>query len=670
MTASDTPATSPDEKSTSPLSIRWLVTMIVVLPTVLAAGALATISWLTSRAIAEQLAGQLVEGTTSRVSREIHEYLGQAVRTSDQFAIRVKTNQLPVREPLFEWERPMLDDLLTCPTIAAITFGNFSNESTYLMRGRDGRLEVGRYDPALPRPSNCVESVIDPDGEIAREPIRTYRYDPTRRPWFTRAIDNPDQPIWTDVYFWFGTKGADSQTGAGYTRVIHDPQDKSKIVGVLVVDVTLAALSDYLKQLPFADRGFVFIVDQDDYLVAASEGNVNSDGGRRMKIGDSSSAAARAVAKLKQPRATVRVNGQDARAEASPLRLYNGIEWRLIVVLPESTFLAEAHVTRTKSIYLAVAASCGSLLLGLTFARRLSRPLKRLSNHVARVGGGDFDARLHLHEARELEQLSEDINTMAAGLQHRMELEQSMRIATTVQQSLLPDKMPTIPGLDIVGESRYCETTGGDYYDFLEVAKVDGSGVAVAVGDVTGHGIGAALLMTTARAAVRAVAPDQASLGDLLARVNHVLAADSRHEMYMTLMLAVIDPRARTIRFANAGHDPMMVFDPATGEVTQPEGSDVLLGAMDGMTYENFGVTVPPGATVFIGTDGIWEARNSADEMYGKSRLIEVIKQHGRGSAAQLAAAVNEDLKQFIGPARVRDDITFVAIRFLGHTEE
>ena len=230
------------------------------------------------------------------------------------------------------------------------------------------------------------------------------------------------------------------------------------------------------------------------------------------------------------------------RGEVSFVHPYPGINWRLITVLPEATFLAQANATWEESIITACAAVAAGLLLGLNFARRLSRPLKRLSDHVARVGGGDFDARLELRGAHELVRLAGDVNVMAAGLRHRMELEYAMSVATHVQQSLLPAEVPRIAGLDIAACSRYCDTTGGDYYDFI--CSDDGT-LMLAVGDVTGHGIGAALLMATARAAVRAAAPLSPALDQLMGEVNRVLTQDTRHGMFMTLVIAVIDPLTR-----------------------------------------------------------------------------------------------------------------------------
>jgi sigma-B regulation protein RsbU (phosphoserine phosphatase) len=321
---------------------------------------------------------------------------------------------------------------------------------------------------------------------------------------------------------------------------------------------------------------------------------------------------------------------------------------------------------RRRAIVLAVIATLGALLLGLILARALSQPLLALTRHVARVGGGDFDARLQLHTARELQTLSTELNTMAGGLKQRVQLEQSLALATHVQQSLLPQAPPQIDALDVAGQSRYCDSTGGDYFDFIDVAPLPGRQVLVAVGDVMGHGIGAALLMATARAAVRATAaaPDGAALGALMSRVNHVLAQDARHGLFMTLSLLVIDVDERAVRWASAGHDPVIVYDPASDQFADLDGGDIPLGVTDGVEYEEFSRdALAQGSVLVVGTDGIWEAKNGADEMYGKARLRELIRRHAADDAKEIAAALERELGEFTGHSPLSDDVTFVVMK-------
>lgn len=675
------PGALPRDESSSLPSLRTLVTLIVVLPIAAAATLMLFISALTSRNISEQLGEELITAATARVSGQVTNYISQAMRLSDLYARRLEMGRLSATD-LHAWQPVMFDDLLTAPDVASICFGNPSGDSVYLQRAH-GRLELGYADGS--RDCAAIEWRAFPDGTADTEhPLRTYRYDPRTRPWYTAAIES-GQATWTPAYFWFGDAGGAMETGTGYTRQI---VVKGKLAGVLTVDVTLGAVSNFLQKQPFASKGAIFIVDDQGYLIAASEGPVTSPDGKRITLAASGTAFARAVAE-RAPQTTtslataatmpsgglgaraVEVAGVGpARANFTAFTPYPGTRWRVITVLPESAFLSQAHAMRTRSLWLAAIAVVGAVIVGIVFSRRISRPIIRLCRHVKRIGAGDFAARLDLEGARELQQLAAETNRMAAGLRERMEMEKSLELATHVQQSLLPKTTPGVRGLEIIGHSRYCESTGGDYLDFIDVADLPNDRAFIAVGDVMGHGIGSALLMATARASVRtSAALGNETLGQIMARVNDVLARDARHGLFMTMLLLIVEPADGIVRWASAGHDPALLYDPETDEFHELEGADLILGVEVGCHYNNFQhIGIKPGCVLFIGTDGVWEARDAGHDMFGKERLRDVIRaaaRRGEGSARDVAAALERALDTFVGSSKFHDDVTFVVAKFV-----
>jgi len=231
--------------------------------------------------------------------------------------------------------------------------------------------------------------------------------------------------------------------------------------------------------------------------------------------------------------------------------------------------------------------------------------------------------------------------------------------------SLLPKSTPRIRGIEIFGHSRYCESTGGDYLDFIDVAHLPHDRAFIAVGHVMGHGIGSALVMATARAAVRtAAAVGSESLAQLMSRVNQVLARDARHGFFMTMLLLIIEPADGTVRWCNAGHDPAFVFDPAADRFFDLEGSELLLGVEEAVDYRDYQhIGLSPGQILFIGTDGMWEARNTQQEEFGKERIRQIIRQNRDRSADDVAAELLRALDAFVGDAQVHDDVTFVIVK-------
>jgi phosphoserine phosphatase RsbU/P len=641
-------------------SVRTVIAAAAVIPIVVVAIALVVLFSLTGRRISEQLGASLIADATARVESDLRAFLSHAVRTSDLYTRRILDGSLPI-DDLGAWETDELHDLLTTPDVASICFGAADGSATWLLRAH-GRLELGR----VTRGNNdaAVEFVRDPAGPILPEPIRVYHYDPRERPWYRLALDH-HRPIWTPIYFWFGDAGADSETGAGYTRAVRAPD--GTLLGVLVIDVTLHGLSAHLKSLPVASTGFAYLIDDHELLVAASDGHVNSDLGERLLLSRSDSAPARAVAAAIAADQSahffrrLELEQGPARANITTLSPFPGINWRLVTVVPESAFLAEANALRARAVWISVLAAGGGVLLGVSLARLVSRPLIQLAGHIRRIGAGDFDARIDLYAAHELRELSDELNRMAGGLKERLALEQSLAVATQVQQSLLPHGAPDAPGLDIAGHIRYCDGTGGDYFDYIRLRP--GGPTLIVIGDVMGHGIGAALLMATARASLRAYATSCSDLGQLLTRVNADLARDVHQGRFMTMLLLLVDPSTGTLRWASAGHDRPIVYDPA-GRFIETEGGGIPLGVEAGAVYADSCVSgLAPGAVVAIGTDGVWEARKPGGEFFGKDRLRALVRDHARRPAAEIAAVVATALGAFLENCPFQDDATLVIVR-------
>jgi sigma-B regulation protein RsbU (phosphoserine phosphatase) len=233
-----------------------------------------------------------------------------------------------------------------------------------------------------------------------------------------------------------------------------------------------------------------------------------------------------------------------------------------------------------------------------------------------------------------------------------------------VQQRLLPQRPPRADGLDVAGHSTYCDETGGDYYDFLVLDEAAPGTLLVALGDVMGHGVAAALVMAGARAVLRDRAGTAGGLAELMGRLNRLLAADLEGTRFMTMHLSVVDAGAGSFRWVSAGHDPALAFDPSTDRFEELEGADLPLGVMDETEYEEhrYG-PLRPGQVITVGTDGVWEMPNAAGEQFGKERLREAIRAAAGGTAAEVVQAVLDRLTAFRGDLRPVDDVTFVVIK-------
>src|SRR5947209_12687176 len=242
---------------------------------------------------------------------------------------------------------------------------------------------------------------------------------------------------------------------------------------------------------------------------------------------------------------------------------------------------------------------------------------------------------------------------MIADLRDRLRLRHSLGVAMEVQQRLLPAGAPEVRGLDVAGHSTYCDETGGDYYDFLVLDKAAPDVVLVALGDVMGHGVAAALVMAGVRAVLRDRAAAAGGLADLMGRLNRLISADHKGERFMTMHLSVIDGTTHTMRWVSAGHDPAIVYDPAADRFEEVGEGELPLGVMDETDYaEHTHGPLSPGQVVLVGTDGVWEMPDAKGEQFGKDRLRDAIRESAGKSAEEISATLRDRLAAFRGDTR------------------
>ncbi len=346
-----------------------------------------------------------------------------------------------------------------------------------------------------------------------------------------------------------------------------------------------------------------------------------------------------------------------------------------LVILPYETIMAPAregqqHVRASIAEGLQIMGACMFIVAALVAvtaaraSRAVTRPILALTEAAEELAGGNYDARTAVRCCDEIGELAAIFNDMGPKLLEREKMKRSLALAMEVQQHLLPMGPPELDGFDIAGKSIYCDETGGDYYDFIDLMDLGPGKLGIAVGDVTGHGIGAALLMASARAVLRSHAGRMGGdLAGLFQTLNHHLVRDSGDARFMTLFYGILDSSDRSLRWTSGGHDPAIWLRQATGEFEELPNLDIPLGIEEGRSFEPGGpVTLEAGDIVVIGTDGIWEAANAAGEMFGKDRLRSVIADHADEPARYIHATVVDAVTAFLDGEPQEDDITLVVI--------
>ena len=237
-------------------------------------------------------------------------------------------------------------------------------------------------------------------------------------------------------------------------------------------------------------------------------------------------------------------------------------------------------------------------------------------------------------------------------------LERELRVAREVQRELLPREVPGVAGLELVGVCRPAIAVGGDLYDYLQGG--DGR-LGVAIVDVSGKGVPAALLMANLQASMRSRFPTAGTPGSLAAGLNEALCGSSSAARYATAFLATFDPETRRLSYSNAGHLPAILV--REQDTARCEDGGMPIGLFEGATYETGAVTLVPGDLLALFTDGVTEAPAPDGEEFGAERLAELLRAHRARPLEAVIDTVFDALLQWSGPVDPHDDVTLVLAR-------
>lgn len=328
---------------------------------------------------------------------------------------------------------------------------------------------------------------------------------------------------------------------------------------------------------------------------------------------------------------------------------------------PESIYAAQLSVTYEIFFIMAVLMV---LIANLIFS--YSGNLKLLFNNetkiLEQVSRGDLTAKVPIATHDEFGVIAGHTNEMIDGLRHRFELVSSLKLAEEVQQNLLPDRSPCVEGFDISGTSIYCDQTGGDYYDYFQLP---GDKLGVVVADACGHGIGAAMLMTSVRAFLTSAIHQYQNPVQLLQEINNYITRDcSKTGRFTSMFFLELDNRSKGLKWVRAGHEPARLFRASYQSFTKLDGQGLVLGIDEGYTFrQNSAAPLMSGDIVIIGTDGISETRNSSGEMFGQQRIEQLIANQAKENSTHIIRTIVNEVAQFRGDLAQEDDITLVMIK-------
>ena len=317
-----------------------------------------------------------------------------------------------------------------------------------------------------------------------------------------------------------------------------------------------------------------------------------------------------------------------------------------------------------------------AFMMGLTLARSITGSVHELFTGTERVRRGDFTHKIAIRSRDQLGELAASFNSMTSSIEDLLQqkaekerLEQELRIARSIQMSLLPQASLVFPGVSLCGHCEPAREVGGDYYDFL---PLDDSRMGILIADVAGKGTSAALYMAELKGIVLSLSQRHTSPRDLLIDANRIVSKHLDARSFITMTYAVVDVKARTMTMARAGHCPMVYVPGPHAEsrgsrALQPDGMVLGLqfdtGEIFNRTLEELTLPLGPGDLFLLYTDGISEAMNPEGDYFGDTRLAELAQQHADLSSDELSARILGEVKAFAGAAAQHDDMTMVILK-------
>ncbi len=338
----------------------------------------------------------------------------------------------------------------------------------------------------------------------------------------------------------------------------------------------------------------------------------------------------------------------------------------IAVARPIGPALTEIRATAARNLALGLALSLVALFGILPLSRRMTRHLASLTEGAESLAAGELDVRVPVPHGREFRRLAQTFNRLALDLRRNQErligqerLRKELEIGRRIQAELLPRVPLRLEFAEVGGVSIPAREVGGDFFNYFPLSDSD---MAILVGDVSGKGVGAALLMASLQATIRARLWLERDLARLVDALDHEMANEEPLAPYYTLFLAVLDGPTGRLRYVNAGHNTQFVLRRDGAERLSSTGRPP--GLYPGGGFEERSTELAPGDTLFLFTDGLVETEDEAGEPYGMSRLEALLKLNRAHELKRLLGQVDGAIRAHRGPFEAADDATMVALRF------
>ena len=521
--------------------------------------------------------------------------------------------------------------------------------------------------------------------EIEIQQIGSASHDYLSSKWYSEAIKCKNG-YWSDPYY---DEAGAKMIVCSYFLPLHDPS--GKVVGVFVVDVSLDWLTDQLKMIDDKNnennthkfdsdsaeyKSYSFILGKDgEYIVHPKEERILKENfltnakTTKYQVDDE---LAEKMLKGERGSMKIDIDGITSIVYYSPLERTG---WSMAIVNPAKAVLEPGILLGIVILSLMTIGLIVVFIVCLFSIRRATKPLTYLSNSAMEVAKGHFDTPLptikhkdEIHQLRDsFEEMQHSLSKYVSQLQdttrQKAAMESELNIAKSIQMSMLPKTFPPYPerkDIDIYGMLTPAKAVGGDLYDFY----INNNRLYFCVGDVSGKGIPASLVMAVTRSLCRNISTHVPAPNQVVYALNKALTEGNDTNMFVTVFVGVLHLDTGLLYYCNAGHDAPILIDGSHQDFF-PVDSNIPLGIQPDWEYSLQEMTIGSGNTIFLYTDGLTEAEKKDHEQFGRERMIETLQSSDINHPEAIINDMKKAIHTFVGDAEQSDDLTMLAIRYV-----
>ena len=488
------------------------------------------------------------------------------------------------------------------------------------------------------------------------------------------------QPEWSEPFFDEGAGNILMSTCS--VPFYEDAGGTRRLKGIATADIALDSLTELVSSVRILETGYAALLSRNGVILAHPMKNAIMNESFFSIAEARNDASLRALGKKM-------VRGESGFVHYTSLvgftswMYYAPIRstgWTLAVVFPEAELLATVN---RMSLTMLAMGLVGILLLTaavISIATSITRPLHSLAEATHVMSSGNFDVELPVIRSKdEVGELAHDFQVMKESLKEyivnltettaaKERIQSELKVATDIQASLLPRVFPPFPErseFEIFASMDPAKEVGGDFYDFF---FIDPDNLCFLIADVADKGVPAALYMMVAKTLLKSEGQRLGEPDQILTCVNQILAEDNERCMFASVFCAILDVRSGEVRFANAGHNPPLLIGTEGARYLRLKPG-FMLGPVPDTVYETERITLSPGDTIFLYTDGVTEARNRADTAYGEPQLLSALQRVAQLDPTGLIHFIRADVLRHADGAPQSDDVTMIAIRYRGVAE-